>query len=179
MERERVAQRLRATDHSTSDGASVKRTRLNDATPEERIATYTRRDANGCLRWTRGLTKDGYAQVSLGGGRQVYAHRFVYELHVAKIPSGLVIDHLCGNRDCLNHEHMEIVTRAENTRRGGPVQGTRNGHAKLNEEAVREIRRRYGVEPTRVLAERFGVSPRAIRWVGSGGTWKHVKEVAA
>jgi hypothetical protein len=29
----------------------------------------------------------------------------------------MTIDHLCLNKTCLNPEHMEIVTRAENTRR--------------------------------------------------------------
>jgi hypothetical protein len=31
-----------------------------------------------------------------------------------KIPKGMVIDHLCGNKACFNPEHIECVTSAEN-----------------------------------------------------------------
>ncbi len=47
------------------------------------------------------------------------AHRFAYELLVGPIPDGLVIDHLCRVRHCVNPAHMEPVTRWENTLRGG------------------------------------------------------------
>jgi hypothetical protein len=44
------------------------------------------------------------------------------ELFVGPIPEGLVIDHLCRNRGCINPTHMEPVTNAENVLRGeGPT----------------------------------------------------------
>lgn len=73
-------------------------------------------DENGCWVWTGAATK-GYGQFKLGG-RQYAAHRLSYEAHVGPIPEGLVIDHLCRNTLCVNHEHMEPVTNAENIRRG-------------------------------------------------------------
>lgn len=45
------------------------------------------------------------------------AHRWVYELMVAEIPEGLELDHLCRNTSCVNPEHLEPVSRAENMRR--------------------------------------------------------------
>lgn len=48
------------------------------------------------------------------------AHRFIYELLVADIPAGYVIDHLCRNKGCVNPEHLEPVTDLENLRRGIP-----------------------------------------------------------
>jgi hypothetical protein len=35
------------------------------------------------------------------------------------VPTGLHLDHLCGNRSCVRPDHLEPVTQRENTLRGG------------------------------------------------------------
>lgn len=45
------------------------------------------------------------------------AHRYYYELEKGEIPKGLVLDHLCRNRSCINVNHLEPVTQKENVRR--------------------------------------------------------------
>ena len=50
-------------------------------------------------------------------GRAVILHRVVYEQARGPIPTGLTVDHLCFNKKCINIDHLELVTRAENTRR--------------------------------------------------------------
>jgi hypothetical protein len=73
-----------------------------------------------CWIWT-GATNDlGYGRLS-HGGRQWYAHRFAYVTLRGEIPEALVLDHLCGVRSCCNPDHLEVVTLAENTRRGQPA----------------------------------------------------------
>lgn len=49
--------------------------------------------------------------------RQHGAHRWLYERRNGKVPSGLELDHLCRVRHCVNPDHLEPVTRRENTLR--------------------------------------------------------------
>lgn len=85
------------------------------APAEERFEAKTQR-TDTCWLWS-GRLKDGYGQLSVNG-RTTGAHRFAYERFVGPIPEGLVIDHLCRVRNCVNPGHMEPVTLAENIRRG-------------------------------------------------------------
>lgn len=74
-------------------------------------------DEDECIFWTGYITPNGYGRRTVNSVSQ-YAHRHAYEQEVGPIPEGLVIDHLCRVRHCVNVRHMEVVTLAENTRRG-------------------------------------------------------------
>lgn len=64
-------------------------------------------------------------------GRLQGGHRLAYEALVGHIPDGMTIDHLCRNKECINPQHMEVVTRGENARRANLgnkyLVGKRNG----------------------------------------------------
>ena len=80
-----------------------------------------RHNGTRCLVWTRKTNSKGYARFSVAG-RNVMVHRWIYEKWVGPIPDGLVIDHLCRNRRCVNPAHMEPVTNRQNILRGvGPT----------------------------------------------------------
>ena len=70
----------------------------------------------GCWYWGGHLDRDGYAKIHVGD-RPRMAHRVAYELARGPIPDGMVIDHLCRNRECTNPAHMELVRSRENTMR--------------------------------------------------------------
>lgn len=72
---------------------------------------------SGCWDWVATPRKNGYAYLCFQG-REVPAPRYVYELLVAAVPAGMVLDHLCRNRRCVNPAHLEPVTPYQNTMRG-------------------------------------------------------------
>lgn len=85
--------------------------------------------ANGCWEWVGRRTYQGYGSWFFGG-RMHFAHRVLYERAKGTVPDGLVIDHLCRKRDCVNPDHLEAVTNKENILRGAgaPAVNSRKTH---------------------------------------------------
>lgn len=74
-------------------------------------------DLGPCWIWTATKMPDGYGLFHLVD-RMYCSHRVAYEMLVGPISDGMVVDHLCRVRLCVNPSHLEVVTAAENTRRG-------------------------------------------------------------
>lgn len=90
-------------------------------------------EPNGCWIWTGSTTGFGYGRIYVDAQvKQVYVHRWAYELFVGPIPEGLDIDHVCHNEDksclggkagcrhrlCANPDHLRTATRSQNIRAG-------------------------------------------------------------
>lgn len=107
-------------------------TRNPNTTPKEFIESRIERLPEcGCWIWTGTLKANGYGLYRLGKKKECFfAHRLSYEVFIGPIPSGLVIDHLCRVRSCVNPNHLEAVTFKTNVERGLSKNGShcRNNH---------------------------------------------------
>lgn len=70
-----------------------------------------------CWEWTAARDSNDYGRVRWEGSAAL-AHKVIWELLVGPVPEGLELDHLCRNPPCVNPDHLEPVTHAENIRRG-------------------------------------------------------------
>jgi hypothetical protein len=70
-----------------------------------------------CWLFSGAINSSGYGTLT-DGERLVLAHRMAYEDAHGPIGDDLTVNHLCRNRLCCNPQHLEVVTRAENTRHG-------------------------------------------------------------
>jgi len=70
----------------------------------------------GCLNYTT----HGYGQYTKRnvGLKTKLAHRLAYEDKFGPIPKGMFLDHLCRVPECVNPDHLRVVTNAENVRIG-------------------------------------------------------------
>lgn len=66
-----------------------------------------------CWHWTGSLNNNGYASFRIKP-HKTSGHRAVYLQMVGEIKEGLVIDHMCRNRACMNPTHLQAVTQKQN-----------------------------------------------------------------
>jgi hypothetical protein len=145
---------------------------------------YTR--GNGCWLWSGACDQDGYGVIKYKK-RQYRVHRVMYELCNGPIPNGKVVMHTCDVPGCVRPDHLKVGTNLENTRDmvskgrkhltigSKAQQGVLNGRARLTEEDVRKIRRRFAEGELQInLAPEFGITQGAVHKIIARRTWKHV-----
>lgn len=99
-------------------GAKVYEKPRRRSDPAERFWSKVDKGADDeCWLWTASTDGHGYGQF-WNGERRMPTHRWAYEQARGPIPEGLQLDHLCRVRRCVNPDHLEAVTQAENIRRG-------------------------------------------------------------
>ena len=81
-------------------------------------------ESNGCWLWIGYCVPDGYGRLSRQINKKLvtyWAHRYGYILSKGSIPKGMVLDHNCRTRNCVNPGHLD------------PVPSTINGKMKSQE----------------------------------------------
>lgn len=128
-----------------------------------------------CWIWTGAVKnksrKTGYSKGNMlnsVNGRVEDATRISLWIHRPDDLSGNIqIVQTCGNKLCVNPDHLDTVPYGEAISRG-----ERHPHSKLNADLVRSLRKVREYNRSRVslkdLAEKFGVSRETIRKVAKG-----------
>jgi hypothetical protein len=63
------------------------------------------------------MGREGYGRATVKAEKRSVprmAHRVMWERLRGPIPPSFVLDHLCGRKACVNPDHLEPVTQAEN-----------------------------------------------------------------
>lgn len=145
----------------------------------------------GCWLWAKSCFKQGggYGQKKV---KRVnwHVHRLIYTIVHGAIPDGVIIRHRCGESLCCNPLHLEPGTLKDNAR-DSKIHGTchftnldqdgvKNHMAKLDENAVYEMRKLYGTgEYTfKQLGEMFGCSRKPAERAVRGTTYLEYTKVA-
>lgn len=121
---------------------------------------------SGCWLWMGCYSKDSdYGYVRGSDGKMTQSHRAVYAAHKGLIPEGAHLDHKCRNHACVNPDHLEPMTCADNLRRGD--------NTVLNYADVAAIRSRaVSGEQQRALASEYMVSESQVSMVVNHKRWK-------
>lgn len=125
--------------------------------------------ADQCWLWTGCANAEGYGRFVLRG-RVENAHRAAWLMQRGLIERGLVVRHKCDNPKCVNLNHLEIGTHADNA--ADKVRRKRTKRL-VSPEAVLAIRAAQGTY--RTIGERFGVSASYVCIIkNKTGIYRHV-----
>lgn len=129
-------------------------------------------DENGCVNCISHKTKDGVYPRFKNNYRDWLIHRYIFSKYCESIPEGEVVRHKCDNPKCINPDHLERGTVADNNY-DKLVRGRQ--YSKLTHEEAEYIKF-HATESVNELAKKYNVSETTIKAIKEGKSWKHIKE---
>jgi len=155
---------------------------LRRNTPPIETRLWGRCDKSGeCWLYLGTKGGGGYGHISQNG-RQRLAHRVSYELAYGPIPEGMDVLHRCDTPACVRPDHLFLGTHSDNIQdmlrkgRRRERRGEESNMAKLNADAVLDIRATYGRNGVRLidLAQKYNVHLSLISLVVRRKIWQHI-----
>ena len=138
-----------------------------------------------CWLWTAAVNVHGYGRF-LFDGKSRFAHRVVLILNGIEIPKGMVVDHKCRVRNCVNPEHLRVVTKSTNSTENSispPAKNKHKTHCLLGHEFNNEntiiYKNKTGKIIGRLCLECKNTRPereRSAYWNKKGGSKKPKKQ---
>ena len=150
---------------------------------EARFWAKTEEAPNGCLEWTAGGKGHGYGGFGIAGTVAV-AHRVAFALAKGPIPAGLLVRHACHNRCCVNPDHLELGTHAENTKDMTDAGRMLTGPGAIPRKL--DVTDAWGVFGARMLgfsyaeiAAAYGVGAQTVSDILADRTWAKARQAHA
>lgn len=154
--------------------------RLHGGIPANARFWYQVEQTPTCWLWKGSLKgQKGYGAIKVKD-KKIAAHRFSWQLRYGlEIPKGYFLCHTCDNPQCVNPEHLFLGTPKDNSQdaisKNRMAIGSKNANARLNEEMVISIRKRFDDGETySSLAKEFGVTWAAIKGIVVRTSWRHI-----
>ena len=138
------------------------------------IEENARLDTKKCVKWPFSFSANGYPGNTLWAGKQMFGHRAMcIAAHGQQPKEKPHAAHTCGNRWCINPNHLRWASISENqmdrVRHNTSNRGENHGLAKLTEVEVMQIFCCVGTQTE--IAEKFGVTRRTVSDIKNGKTW--------
>lgn len=134
----------------------------------------------GCWLWNACNNTKGYGFFR-HVGKNLYAHRFAYELYIGPVPDGMHVLHTCDAPWCVNPDHLFLGTRSDNMQdmirkgRDNRAYGERNPTTTLTTKQVLGVYyRAHAGERYQDIAVEYRITKSTVSNIKTGRTWKHL-----
>lgn len=139
------------------------------------------RGRKDCIRWPFSMMPSGYGVLNYEG-RVQNAHRIVHRLATGE-NKALDVAHSCGNRWCVNPDHLRWATRSQNMQdkvgHGTHARGEKSPRSKMSNKKARAIASDLGCLSHKDIAQKHGVKVWIVADISAGRTWSHITGIAA
>jgi len=137
--------------------------------PQVRIG----KSPDDCWQWLGPTTANGHGKKTYCG-KNIMAHRWIWEMLFGPIADGLVVYRTCATHACVNPHHLACGYQADAVRASNT--------AKLLPQDIADIRAARGTQTLHTvqhLADRYGVTAGTIRSIWAGRSWGKRKKHTA